>query len=352
MDTSGRKHLQWLQCARAIAALLVVLYHAAFRSEAISGSGGVAADYLKYGNTGVDLFFVISGFIIMHAHKGDIGNSAALPRYVYRRITRIYPLYWVVFIAVLPLYFLVPTAGQGWQTQWQSVVGGFLLLPTPPKPIIGVAWSLLLEMIFYTFFAIAIVWKRWGFALLAAWLLVCGMRAEWLFKENYPLSQFFSHYFTAFGIGMLVCSLSLKVSMNRGTALIVVGGLVFAGSFYAGVYYGADHVQRPIWLDVGFWCASGFLVAGSVAPDLSQAKSPAWLSYLGDASYSMYLTHWLAGWAIERLVLKFLGANVLPFSVSFALIASSMLLVGVLSYRWLEQPLAAFTRGRAPQFRV
>src|SRR5580692_2096905 len=93
-----------IQLARGAAAVLVVLYHA--------GRGLALPQYLghvplgglfNFGHAGIDFFFVLSGFIIFTVHHGDIGRPSALPRYVWRRLARIYPIYWVVTAIVIAL---------------------------------------------------------------------------------------------------------------------------------------------------------------------------------------------------------------------------------------------------------
>ena len=97
-----------LQAARFFAAFLVVLHH---------GSGLFSQpDYFSYlalggifraGDMGVDFFFVLSGFIILHAHWNDIGHPERILPYLKKRALRIYPAYLVVFCTVLVLAFLV-----------------------------------------------------------------------------------------------------------------------------------------------------------------------------------------------------------------------------------------------------
>src|ERR1700690_1319738 len=93
--SSGR--LLSIQAARGVASLAVIFYHA---------GGGVAlpqyvgfiplGGFFNFGHAGVDFFFVLSGFIIYFVHHRDIGHPASLPRYTWRRLTRVLPIYWVV----------------------------------------------------------------------------------------------------------------------------------------------------------------------------------------------------------------------------------------------------------------
>src|SRR5579871_6566002 len=94
------RRLDSLQAVRAAASLLVVFYHAQSVLEihyGFTAFGGMFAN----GNKGVDLFFVLSGFIMVYIHAGDIGRAERLGHYAFARFTRIYPMVWVVSILAL-----------------------------------------------------------------------------------------------------------------------------------------------------------------------------------------------------------------------------------------------------------
>src|SRR4051812_32854206 len=158
-DTQGK--LDWLQCGRAIAAISVAAFHA---SEAVIRRAPEVGwlRQFEFGKLGVDLFFVISGFIIFYIHANDIGRPQALGRYLYRRATRIYPIYWILFALVVPLYFIFPSAGDGTARDPVSLIRSFFLLPNPRGPVIGVAWTLVYEISFYAMFSLLILSRRVG----------------------------------------------------------------------------------------------------------------------------------------------------------------------------------------------
>ena len=147
--------------------MLVVFYHA---GRLISLPQYY--DYIPLGNVfgfghaGVDFFFVLSGFIITHVHRRDLGRPAALGRFCARRFVRIYPLYWVVSAIVIGLALFSPD----WATRLQPsyIIASLLLLPHGQDPLLGVGWTLEHEMLFYLAFAAAIASRRLGFVLMAA----------------------------------------------------------------------------------------------------------------------------------------------------------------------------------------
>ena len=97
-----------LQVYRGFAAILVVLYHASHNLSGYFNSTALS-DFFAFGHAGVSFFFVLSGFIIFEIHRGDIGRPQQVKSYLYKRITRIYPAYWLVTLALVPAWLLVPS---------------------------------------------------------------------------------------------------------------------------------------------------------------------------------------------------------------------------------------------------
>ena len=137
---------------------MVVLYHTWIHCREAYGDFTLGHIF-AFGHAGVDFFFVLSGFIIFEAHRDDIGNPKRLSHYIERRVTRIYPLYWVYSgfypsgrVACRPRVF--PTA--------YHIVTSFFLVPTREDPIMVDAWTLQHEMLFYTLFGLIILNRRLG----------------------------------------------------------------------------------------------------------------------------------------------------------------------------------------------
>ncbi|MFL5251667.1 MAG: acyltransferase family protein [Rhodopila sp.] len=120
-----------------------------------------------FGHAGVDFFFVLSGFIISYAHAADIGRPERSGRYAWRRITRIYPLYWVV--TAIEVMSPAPDAAARLAP---GHVPRSLLLPETGSPIVGVVWTLWSEMLFYLVFTLPVLNRRFGVPLAAATLLL------------------------------------------------------------------------------------------------------------------------------------------------------------------------------------
>ena len=156
--------IQSLQVFRGLAALAVVAHHAAVSTDAFVA--GVPAAWLRafdLGAYGVDFFFVLSGFIIMHAHRDESGRAARIGHYLFKRFTRIFPAYWPIGLGVLGMYALLPDlSASGGRTF--STLSSVLLLPADQPPALSVAWTLVHELMFYVLFMLWFVSRRafWG----------------------------------------------------------------------------------------------------------------------------------------------------------------------------------------------
>ena len=172
--TSTRKatdRIDSLQIGRGIAALLVVLHHAT-GLVSLNGAGSFAGNFFEGGAAGVDFFFVLSGFIIFHRHAREFGQPDKLAEYGWRRLARVFPVYWIVSLAILPLYFLVPGYGIPNGTDPQVIASSLLLLPMNHGPILFVGWTLTHELWFYLLFAGLIATRGiWFRVVVALWIV-------------------------------------------------------------------------------------------------------------------------------------------------------------------------------------
>src|SRR5947209_3437989 len=136
------KQFDSLQVGRGFAALIVILFHARLIATKIAPLSRFEQIF-SFGSSGVDFFFVLSGFLICYVHLNDIGHPTSLWRYVRKRFTRIYPPYWVLCGLLAPWYLLIPSlvAHQG-ARGWPVILKSLALLPQNGTRIVGVTWSL------------------------------------------------------------------------------------------------------------------------------------------------------------------------------------------------------------------
>lgn len=288
-NATGAAHqsqLQSLQVFRGLAALAVVAHHAALSTEAFVGAMPAAlSSMFGYGLFGVDFFFVLSGFIIMYAHFDDDCTARLAKRYAFKRLTRIYPAYWPIGLAMVVLYALIPdfSAGAGREI---SLASSALLIPANGAPALSVAWTLVHELMFYGVFLLFYVSRRFLFAGLVVWavlILLANHGAEPSGWMRYPFSLLNIEFMFGVAAAWLVKSHALR----WGQWFAAIGAAICCLAF--GVM-SKSGIAPVLHLLLAFGLAlviMGFAVLEKMAP----FKWPALLLVLGNASYSIYLIH-------------------------------------------------------------
>ena len=176
--------LKSIQVLRGLAALLVVAYHVrAFEKTLISENGSSEAAWisglLTNGYAGVDLFFVISGFIMVYITYDLNRDLRSAADFIFARATRIFPVWWffaLVALITLTLSNTVLPGGKGiaavahGQPFIPYLLKSLALIPQSAFPILNVGWTLIHEMYFYIVFALILFAPRsWWPALLLIW---------------------------------------------------------------------------------------------------------------------------------------------------------------------------------------
>jgi peptidoglycan/LPS O-acetylase OafA/YrhL len=356
----GAAHLRSLQMLRAIAALLVVLFHtgAIFgRRAGLSVLGGAFAQ----GGHGVDLFFVLSGFVIAYAHRRDWSCPPRLGNYLFNRISRIYPSALILGLLALATYALAPAfgvrlglygAGQPDKLGGWSIVASLLLLPQQGTALVNVSWTLKHEMIFYLVFAGLIVERRfvwvlllWQAAVLACALAGVDFAGHWARFPLGPLNL-------EFGLGMGCAWLAMQrkaAALPPRPALLMVGLLlgvaIFAGGAIAETYW----LGRPRLPDVLIYGGGSALIVGPLALLELQGRlrSFRFLCRLGDASYAIYLVHFSTIMVVSGLLLRL--RFVPPNDLTCVAVAGFAVAAGVAFHRFVDQPLQRALRRAKPR---
>lgn len=316
--------LALVQTYRGFAALLVVLYHAAGAVRVFFGGDIHAFDF---GWSGVQFFFVLSGYIIMHVHGAEIGTPARLGNYMGKRLLRIYPLYILISLALVPAWFLIPSDTEPYRTSLVSLLLSVALIPQPHPPNLSVAWTLIHEMFFYVMFAILLWNRRIGICAFAAWaaLVVWSNVTAHL---DYPLNYFGSINNLLFGFGMLAA----MIRRDFGWPLFFAGNLLFVtvGMKVNLGSYGDSEI-------LAFGAASfAILLCARKLDRFFRARA---FMLLGDASYSIYLVHYPAISLLCK-VLHMGSASAFIACVAFALVC------GVATHLLIEKPLLRWLRAR------
>jgi peptidoglycan/LPS O-acetylase OafA/YrhL len=160
---SADSKLHSLQAIRAIAAWLVVIDHVLLELSGNRPEAALTHVGWTLGSLGVDAFFVISGFIMVHIGWHSFGRPAAAADFLRRRLTRIAPLYWLATLAALAYHRVSATHGA--HAGWSDVAHSFAFIPYVNEegawsPILPQGWTLSYEMMFYGIFALGLFLPR------------------------------------------------------------------------------------------------------------------------------------------------------------------------------------------------
>lgn len=277
-----------IQYLRAIAALMVVIYHAFARvSYGLSDSVNSLA---KLGHGGVDLFFVISGFVIWSVGSRTQNTPV---QFLLRRVIRVVPMYWVATFATICVAVIF---GYDWiKMNPAHLIQSFLFLPhwSPSYegtfwPLLVPGWTLIFEMFFYAVFAGTLFFgPKYRLQILTAVLLALVLAGVLFSFGNAPFHAYTSPLLLEFLAGCWIAQLYRTRSSNTGlgVAAIVIGLLVF---FILAPHGATDQTSwsRP----ATFGIFGALIVFGAIQLEHRMPHIPL-LERLGEASYSIYLFH-------------------------------------------------------------
>jgi exopolysaccharide production protein ExoZ len=324
-----------IQHLRAVAAIGVALHHSIAQ---VYGHNGPA--YGRLGAAGVDLFFVISGFIMWVT---AVSRGEAPAKFVLKRLLRIVPLYWLVTTFVLAIVLIKPQLMRSASFDAAHAVASYLFIAWPhPKftgmfwPVVVPGWTLDYEIFFYAIVTVSLVFAlRWRPLIICAALIALTLLGTTLapmtiagFYTDPILLEF------AFGIAIGLC-FTRRSALPRGVAyaLIAVAPVLFV-------------VLGPLETDANRLVCWGLpmalLVLGSVnAPPIL----PGWpFRILGDASYSVYLTQFCTiapAAAVVNSVFHSAAEKVLATGALIAVAVGG----GVVAYGLVERPLYRWVKG-------
>jgi peptidoglycan/LPS O-acetylase OafA/YrhL len=295
-----------VQRLRAAAALLVALYHLATtapfgRLGPGDRLGPLATFFEAVGFAGVDLFFVISGAVMMVTCWEQFGHAGASGRFLLRRAIRIHPLYWLATLAVLAACWVRPEWMARDKLSAAFVAKSLALWPQREFPVVAVGWTLTYEMFFYVAFAaLLLLPRRAAWRLLAAWAVatlvlytVMDDPADHRKLHGYlQLPVYASPLVLEFLLGCCIGA-AVRTRTVRWAGAALAAGIVALG--VVGTYVGAAFTwesQYGLTRLVVYGLPSALIVYGAVSFEVVRGTSPRrWLDFWGDASYSTYLTH-------------------------------------------------------------
>ena len=331
--------IKTLQAGRAIAALCVAAFHLSIMMGSPRyGGEEIFGAYTRQGNRGVDFFFVLSGFIILFAHFKDIGKPEALSNYIYRRFARLFPIYWLYTIVFVGLLAIVggtdakmPSGAIDWITSLTLIRFTDV---TPPLPV---AWTLFHEVAFYATFATLIFNRRLG---VTAFLLVIVISIIFYDFPTQESNTPFNVYTSAYNLYFLFGMGAYWLYRRGGSGILeFTFGLVIFSLTIAEVLI--PNQILPITMALGM----ALLLAAATKLEASgKIKLPNFIAIVGDASYTIYLTHL----NFQGNILKFMKASKLQSiagnEITYFIVLIGTIALGCLAYFLIEKPLLGFLR--------
>ena len=336
MDSSRRQYASF-QAGRGIAACLVALMHAASyidTDQRYWQHTGFSQPFLG-GGLGVEYFFVLSGAVILLAHRRDIGRPDSIPSYLWKRFRRVYPIYWIILTIVVVEYLSHPSVGSDYQRSPWVITSGYLLIHFHSMEAnLPVAWTLFHEILFYVLFAACLYRRSLGVIVLSSWGL-CSFAACFLRLPVYVQDYLFSPLHLLFIFGMVVALLLKR--LRRHALSIGLLGVAILTFTYVWVCLRAPLTTAQELL-AGYGAALAVLGFAALEKQ-NLLKVPRPLQMLGDASYSIYLVHYPLLMALAPITYKIWTHARGPVTVPFLAMAAIATGGGWLVHLWIERPL-------------
>ncbi|WP_347987288.1 acyltransferase [Methylomonas sp. AM2-LC] len=317
-----------IQALRFIAALLVVITHSTFYAAERLGTHN---QIWNNGASGVDIFFVISGFVMVISSRNLIGIPQGWAKFAIQRLTRITPLYWLATsIKVIVMLFSAEMVVHS-TLNIGNIVNSYFFIPYKKsadliEPLLGVGWTLTFEMFFYLVFTFALLIRINIYIFVGILMGLISVLS--LFRpENFPVWMFlFNSIVLEFWLGMIIGYFALNNKLISPAlamifSIVCLLWIVFKPSF---------HLPRLIVSGI----PSAILVFSMVSIEpYIQNRIPRIILFFGAASYSLYLFHPLIAPVVPVLLNK-IHAPILNLSIGVSILVA--LAASAIVYRYIE----------------
>lgn len=341
-ETPPVTRLANIQSLRGIAALLVVFSHLLVIERKYSPDQ-LLNSWMSFGMVGVDLFFVISGFIMVHVASNMRRGANSALEFLFARFARIYPLYWLVSAALLIVWLIRPDmVFSSFKTE-PNIIKSFLLYPDTRDPLLAVGWTLIHEIGFYLVFALAFLLKpKWLLPFLLAWAGIIGI-GQWADIGAFgPMRKLlFSPLTYEFLAGALAGWIFHKWQAKFALLSLLSGLVLWVVTLYILISAGHSMIESPFGRTIHFALPATLTVYGLAG---LKTNLPKFTQTLGDWSYSLYLTHVLTLTLFGRIWHKFTSIGFwdnIPILIILTLISIA---VAGLTYKLAEKPFMVMAK--------
>jgi exopolysaccharide production protein ExoZ len=350
---SGSNGLASIQVLRGIAALSVAVRHSQHEAGTLPGLSFHAWDPIPW-SAGVDVFFVISGLVMVYSSQRLFARPGSSRVFMTRRVARIVPLYWASTTLYLAVVLAAPALlNQSYFNSW-FIVASYLFVPfrRPDgviQPVYELGWTLNYEMFFYALFAAAIVLPLRRATATVILSLVLLVLAGCLVQ---PLSGPFAFWsdpiILEFAMGV-----ALGLAVSRGLKIGLPVRLVLAAAGLGGLMLApaATDLTPGLTRPLVYGVPAALIVMGTglgAANHAPEGRFVRWASAVGDASYALYLFHPFVIRFLHVLFVRSglavaLGPRLGPWSL-VAIALPACLGTALLSSHYVEKPVTRWMR--------
>jgi exopolysaccharide production protein ExoZ len=324
-----------IQQLRALAAYMVVFVHL----EPLLAPLGLGARFVSFAASGVDIFFVISGFIMVHTTQRDPPSPWT---YMRSRLRRIVPLYWTLTLVVAASAMAAPTLFLHTRVTPDHFVKSLLFIPylrddATIRPLLFLGWSLNYEMFFYVLFAAGLAFAsyRRGLAFVATVLIVLVAAGPFV-ADTSVIGAFYTRPILLEFVAGMGLALALPRMAGARTPAGVGAALIAAG--FTGFGLSAAYVTGFVAHSINLGSAAAIVGGALLLECKGRRVGTAFGLAMGQASYALYLSHpfvtRLVCWAYAALP----GAGVVGAVAAIALAFILATLLGWLVFQWVEKP--------------
>ncbi len=345
-----------LQALRAIAAMMVFFLHLHDVEAKYGGSDvQLLGSWTEVGAWGVDLFFVLSGFVMMLVTMDKKGSASLSWNFLYARVTRIYPLWWACFGALLIFWFIAPELVYGGKHTDPPILKDFFLIIHDSSPLLETGWTLRHELYFYVVFGAMLFFPinlSMRLVTLAFWLGVIVLANLVLTLDAGTLLGLAVHPMTLEFIGGAFAAWIWHKTKGAfgfsalllGLTWFFLGGAVMLIQPDPGITGTSPFIDD--WFRVLTMGPSAILIVyGAAALELkNKIKAEGLFVSIGDWSYSLYLTHMLTLNALGIIWGRMAHPSLYDNLIALPAIIVICIAVSWISYRVVERPSLRLTR--------
>lgn len=328
------KSIATIQALRAMAAVLVIFQHIMI---------------VLLGSFGVDIFFVISGFVIAY-----VGASEKPGEFFLKRLFRIVPLYWLGTVAVFAIAGVAPSLLNSTTTNVTELIKSLFFIPYVKDnglthPVLFLGWTLNYEMFFYAIFTVALTFGAKRAPVIATAVIASLVLIGLLFPiDSEPFRFWTRPIMLEFLFGAWI-----YVAWQKGVKLRVNPGFALAAGAALLVLMGWEESTKAFdWIEpLSFGIPAATIVVLALACE-GKIKVSAALLAIGDASYSLYLFHPYLVYPAQKIISHF-TPNPLAIVLAIPFMIAVSIGFALLSYRTIERPSNLWLRATfmAPRVR-